>query len=210
MKKLKSRPSPSATAWSLVFIPPPLVRPIRRPRSPHMGIGQSSACAGCRAGVSRLPRRRIVHRLQECHNRSMDGVADLHRRALLSGAVLIAGFTLLMILLPAPKLLPIPTLSGQYNNSCCAPVELLNGRIIVNGQQRPFKVEFDEIGLYVPPDRHVCIQEGRRLTGGGGFPLKLRVDDARQPSSIQLWDVDGSTTYDFVKAAPAKSHATRS
>lgn len=189
---------------------PPLVRPIRRPRSPHMGIGESSACAGCRAGASRFPRRRIVRRLQECHNRSMDGVADFHRRALLFGAVLIAGFTLLMILLPAPKLPPISTLNGQYINSCCAPVELLNGWIIVNGQQRPFKVEFDKIGLYVLPDRYVGIQDGRRLTVGGGFPLKLRVDDARQPSSIQLWDVDRSTKYDFFKAAPVNSHATRS
>jgi hypothetical protein len=140
----------------------------------------------------------------------MDGVVDFHRRALLLGAVLIAGFALLMILVPKPKLPPISTLNGRYNNSCCAPVELLNGRIIVNGQNRPFKIEFDKIGLYVLPDKYVGIQDGRRLTVGGGFPLKLRINDAQRPSSIQLWDVDRSATYDFVKAAPAKSHGTRS
>jgi hypothetical protein len=140
----------------------------------------------------------------------MDGVADFHRRALLFGAVLIAGFALLMILLPKPRLPPISTLNGRYDNPCCAPVELLNGRIIVNGQSRPFKIGLDKSSLYVLPDKYVGVQDGQHVAVGGGFPLKLRVDDAQQPSSIQLWDVDRSTTFNFVKAAPAKSHGARS
>jgi hypothetical protein len=35
MKKLKGRPSASLTAWSLMFMPP-LVRPVRRPKSPFV------------------------------------------------------------------------------------------------------------------------------------------------------------------------------
>lgn len=127
----------------------------------------------------------------------MDGVADFHRRAALFGAMLMAGFALLMILSPKPKLPPISALNGVYSNPCCSPVRLLNGWVIVNGKSRAFKIGYDKSDLYLLPEKYLGVIDGNRIEFGNGFPLKLRVDDAQRPTSIQLWDVASSTTYDF-------------
>jgi hypothetical protein len=96
-----------------------------------------------------------------------------------------------------PPRLPIGTADGTYANPCCGSVRLHNGQMIFGrGQIVSYVVEHDKIGRYVLPSSYVGVWSGKAVqTDSSANPLKLRLDDATRPTSIEL--LSGSAAFDF-------------
>ncbi len=128
----------------------------------------------------------------------MDVYSDFRRRAFPYLAMLFAAFLLLMALLPQKALPSVSSLNGVYTNTCCGSFALTDGRIRIGNRSRPFVLEYDKVGLYVLPDKFVGVTSGS-VGFDSGFALKLRLNNDDAPTSIQLWDKERSTTYEFAK-----------
>ncbi|MDB5712719.1 MAG: hypothetical protein JWO15_116 [Sphingomonadales bacterium] len=96
-----------------------------------------------------------------------------------------------------PPRLPIGTADGTYTNPCCGPVRLHNGQMALGrGLIVSYVVEHDKIGRYVLPSSYVGVWSGKAVQAdGSAYPLKLRLNDATRPTSIEL--VSGSEAFDF-------------
>ena len=96
-----------------------------------------------------------------------------------------------------PPRLPIDTANGTYANPCCGSLTLTNGQMVVGqGQFVSYVVEHDKIGRYVLPASYVGVTDGRVLhVDRSANPLMLRLDDTKQPASIDLWSTSVTITF---------------
>ena len=81
---------------------------------------------------------------------------------------------------------PISLANGRYWNECCEIISLNNGQMSVSHDEVSYVVEYDKGGSYVLPHHLVGVREGYIFIERGSGPLKLRLDAARPPQSIDL------------------------
>ncbi len=96
-----------------------------------------------------------------------------------------------------PPRLPIGTADGTYANPCCGSIRLHNGQMIFGrGQIVSYVVEHDKVGRYVLPTSYVGVWSGKAVQANrSANPLKLRLDDATRPTTIEL--LSESAGFDF-------------
>lgn len=121
-------------------------------------------------------------------------------RRWISWAVLASlfGASLYLSIAPAPKL-SIGIANGSYYNSDVGTLILRNGRMTINGQYVSYVIESDKGGPYVLPESYVGILGRSFLIRRNSYPLKLRLDDAYAPRSINLIDDQSDNSFDFVR-----------
>lgn len=96
-----------------------------------------------------------------------------------------------------PPRLPIGTANGTYANPCCGSIRLHNGQMVFGrGQMVSYVVEHDKVGRYVLPSSYIGVWSGKAVQADRSANLlKLRLDDATRPTSIEL--LSGSAAFDF-------------
>jgi hypothetical protein len=111
------------------------------------------------------------------------------------------------LLLPETPPPPLRELEGTYSNPCCGSFTIQHGRLYARALSSPAETGMDKQGIYVMPDKYFGVESGNRIGFDNGFPLKLRVNRKARPIKITVWDMGGSTTYDFVRTVtPTRGH----
>jgi hypothetical protein len=97
--------------------------------------------------------------------------------------------------------------NGRYANACCGTIRLHDG-VMTLGDRRDggrYSIGSDKFGPYVLPLAFVGIGEGHRFrVDKKAPPRKLRLDSGTKPVTIELTDVDRSTSHVFVRTAPER------
>ncbi|MCL6683982.1 hypothetical protein [Sphingomonas alba] len=62
---------------------------------------------------------------------------------------------------------PVAVVNGVYRNACCAPVELRDGSMLIDGTPVPFTLENMKFGLTGHPTQNVVVS-GNRVSVAGG------------------------------------------
>ncbi|HWI85314.1 MAG TPA: hypothetical protein VNT42_03175 [Sphingomonas sp.] len=125
--------------------------------------------------------------------------ANLSRWIGIFGTAMVVIAGIYIALAGEPKL-PIGIANGTYANRCCGTISLRNGVMTLSGGQGVrYVVGKDKGGAYVFPEAFVGVWQGRgfQVEADRRYPLKLRLNDADNPTEIVLTDVHSS--YAFVK-----------
>lgn len=95
--------------------------------------------------------------------------------------------------------LPATSADGTYYNSCCASLTLRGGELRSGIKTVAYTVEQDKIGAYVLPKAFVSVANNRLDIDRRAYPLKLRLDRERNPSSIEVVDRSDAPPHAFVR-----------
>lgn len=91
-----------------------------------------------------------------------------------------------------------PNVSGRYSTYCCGTLEIESSRIVAGGNEVPFELGKDKLGLFALPKTFLGVEHGH-IVSTSGHPDFLRFDDEQRPSSISLPNLTegGSTKFEL-------------
>jgi hypothetical protein len=95
-----------------------------------------------------------------------------------------------------PKL-PITIANGAYQNDCCGTLVLQDGRMSAMNQSVSYVIERDKGGPYVLPSVYVGGSAKGLVIERSKASLKLHLDDAENPTAIELMNAVDGTVFSF-------------
>lgn len=109
-------------------------------------------------------------------------------------AILAAGTAVLLLRGSNPS---IHAANGVYDNDCCGPLILRDGRMQLGPSKSvDYEVGSDEAGPYILPKTYVGTWEDRGFElDGSRAPLKLRLDTLPKPTGIEVPAATGSRRF---------------
>lgn len=105
----------------------------------------------------------------------------------------------LAILVTDGPRLPAGRADGTYYNPCCGLMTLRSGDLRSGADAVSYVIERDKTGAYVLPRALVSVVGNRLDIDGSAYPLKLRLDQERDPSGIEVMDRSNTRSYTFLR-----------
>lgn len=93
--------------------------------------------------------------------------------------------------------LPATSANGTYYNPCCGVLTLRDGELRGGNEATSYVIEQDKGGAYVLPKALVSVASNQLDIDRGAYPLKLRLDRERDPSSIEVMARSNAPSYTF-------------
>ncbi|MFM5894488.1 MAG: hypothetical protein ACKOQM_08665 [Novosphingobium sp.] len=87
---------------------------------------------------------------------------------------------------------PIGAANGTFTNSCCGDIELLDGRMIIAGQQVAYSIDKDKSGTFIGTDGYVGASSSGFVIRPKSASLKIYLDQSYHPQEIILFGEDAS------------------
>ena len=121
------------------------------------------------------------------------------RKSLSIALVLVIVAAWIIILSTDDPRLPAISADGIYYNPCCGVLALQGGELRGGNEAVSYVIERDKGGVYVLPKALVSVASNRLDIDRSAYPLKLRLDRERDPSSIEVMDRSNAPSYTFVR-----------